>query len=438
VGWFWFLGTLVPVIGLVKVGAQAMADRYTYIPLVGLFVTIAWGAPELLNRWRYRQVILGALAAVSVLACLTVTSFQLPHWKNTEALCRHALRVTRGNYFAHDILGSTLLEKGRVDEAKAEFALALQVSPGFSKALSGLGRTLLREGKDAEAEAWFNQTLELFPQHAVAHYLLAGLLVRQNKLDEATRHFEEALRSNPALFEAQCELAHLLVARGNPEAGLAHALAALRLAPDAPAAHFGVGAALFAQGRLQDALPHFEAALTSSPDFAAARLACAKALLGLGKLEEAKGHLRDALRTQPDNIEGHRLLAEVYSAEKRTREMRDEYTQMLRLAPNWPDPLNNLAWLLATHPNAEFRNGAEAVSLAERACQLTGGTNLAMLATLAAAYAEANRFPDAVITQQKVCDLAAVQGQSGRAESFRSRLELYRSGQPYRDPLANP
>jgi len=434
VGWFWFLSALVPVIGLVKIGAQAIADRYTYMPLVGLFVALAWGMSELVNRWRYRRVALSVLAAASVLACGIVTSLQLPCWRDTEALCRHALRVTSGNYLAHYVLGSTLLQKGRVDEAKTEFALALRMGPGFSPALSGLGRALLREGKDTEAAAWFNQTLELFPQHPVAHYLLAGLLVRQNKLDEATRHFEEALRSNPALFEAQYELARLLVARGNPDAGLPHALAALRLAPDSPEAYVGVGSALLAQGKPRDALPHFQAALKSGPEFAAARLGYSKALLGLGKLEEAEVHLRNALRAQPDNTEGHRLLAEVYAAEKRTRELRDEYTQMVRLAPNWPEPLNNLAWLLATHPNAEFRDGAEAVSLAERACQLTGGTNLAMLATLAAAYAEANRFPDAVSTQQKVCALAAAQGQSGPAETFKSRLELYQSGTAYRSP----
>jgi len=434
VGWFWFLGTLVPVIGLVQAGAQATADRYTYLPLVGLFIALAWGMPELLPPWRYRPAALSALAAGSVFACMTATSLQLPHWQNTEALCRHALRVTRGNYLAHGILGSTLLNQGRAEAAEAQFTLALQISPGFSLALSGLGKALLQEGKATEAAALFNQTLELFPQHAVAHYLLAGLLVRQNQLDEATRHFEEALRSNPALFEAHYELAHLLVARGNPQAGLPHALAALRLAPDAPAAHFSVGSALLAQGKPQDALPHFQAALTSSPDFAEARLACAQALLRLGKLEEAKGYLRDTLRAQPDNIEGHRLLAEVYSAQKRAGELREEYTQMVRLAPNWPEALNNLAWLLATHPSPELRDGPQAVSLAQRACTLTGRTNLWLLATLAGAYAEAGNFPEAVATQETVCRLAAAQGQGVPAESFQRRLELYRSGQPCREP----
>ena len=108
--------------------------------------------------------------------------------------------------------------------------------------------------------------------------------------------------------------------------------------------------------------------------------------------------------------------------------------QMVRLAPNWPEALNNLAWLLSTHPSAEFRNGAEAVSLAERACQLTGRTNFWMLSTLAAAYAEAGRYPEAVSTQRKVCDLAAAQGQNAQTESFQRRLELYRSGKAYHPP----
>src|SRR5207248_3129006 len=126
-GWFWFLGTLVPVIGLVQVGAQATADRYTYFPLVGLFICVAWGVPDLVKGWRYQPVVLGTAAAGSIVACGTATVLQLPHWKNTEQLCAHALRVTSGNFLAHGILGVSLLEKGETQKAKTQLALALQI-----------------------------------------------------------------------------------------------------------------------------------------------------------------------------------------------------------------------------------------------------------------------------------------------------------------------
>jgi protein O-mannosyl-transferase len=331
-GWFWFLGTLVPVIGLVQTGAQATADRYTYLPLVGLFILVAWGAPQLLSRWRYGSAACATLAVVSLAVCLRLTALQLPCWKNTEALCHQALRVTQGNYLAHAILGSTYLETGRVDAAKTQWALALQASPGFPMALSGLGGILLREGNTAEAAALFNHTLELFPQHALAHMLLAQLLANQNQLAAAV------------------------------------------------------------------------------------------------------SHLQEALRTEPNNIEGHRLLAEVYATQKQARALRDEYAQMVRLAPDWPEALNNLAWLLATQPSPELRNGLQAILLAQRACELTHETNVWLLATLASAYAEAGQFSAAVATQENVCRLAAAQGLGPQAEPFQRRLDLYRSGQPYRQP----
>jgi len=400
VGWFWFLGALVPVIGLVQVGAQALADRYTYLPLIGIFIIIAWESSDLLKRWRCQQAGLAALGVTAVAACIIATSFQLSHWKNTETLCRHALRVTTDNFAAHASLGAALLEQGKTEAAKAEFA----------------------------------RTLELHPQHAVANYVLGTVLARENKPEEAIGHFETALRIDPLLVEAHTELANLLIARGQADAGMTHALKALALDPDFPDAHFNVGGALLLQGKLREALPHYEAALKLSPDYAEAHLNCGKALLNLGKLEEAEIHLREARRLQPDNIETHRSLAAVYSGLNRSRDQAHEYAEMLRLAPDWPEVLNNLAWLLATHPSAEIRNGAEAVPLAERACALTSRTNLWLLSTLAAAYAEAGKFPDAVSTQQKVCDLAAAQTNSGPADSFKQRLELYRSGNAYHKP----
>jgi cytochrome c-type biogenesis protein CcmH/NrfG len=164
-------------------------------------------------------------------------------------------------------------------------------------------------------------------------------------------------------------------------------------------------------------------------------------------MAEAKAELALALEISPgfplalsgmreillkENLERHRIMAGAYAAQNRARELRDEYMEMVRLAPNWPEALNNLAWLLATHPNAELRDGPRAVSFADRACELTGRTNFSFLATLASAYAEAGNFPQAVATQEKVCLLAAARAQPAQQDSFQRRLESYRSGQPYR------
>jgi tetratricopeptide (TPR) repeat protein len=434
VGWFWFLGALVPVIGLIQVGAQARADRYTYLPLIGLFIIIVWGVPELLNGMPHSKGVLIVVGSAALAVCFTVTASQVSHWRNTETLCRHALRVTQSNSVAHAVLGSAFLEADRIKEARAEFAAALEISPGYAAAGFGLAKVLMKEGREEEAAALLGETLELYPRDAVAHYLLGGVLAKENKGEEATKHFEAALRLNPRFVEAHNQLADLLISRGQAEGGLFHGLAALRLDPDSPDGHFNVGGAFLLQGKLWEALPHYQSALRARPDFAEAHLNLGKALLNLGKLGEAESHLREAIRLQPGNIETHRFMALVYAGQKRSSHQAREYAEMLRLAPDWPEVLNNLAWLRATDPDAELRNGPEGVSLAERACDLTSHTNLWLLSTLGAAYAEAGRFSEAIGIQQKVCDLAAAQGQSGSVDSFRERLELYRSGHPYHRP----
>jgi protein O-mannosyl-transferase len=438
VGWFWFVGTLAPVIGLVQVGPQAMADRYTYIPLIGLFILVAWLVPDWLRNWRYRQVALGTAGSAIILLCLGLARVQAGYWKDSETLFRHALRVTRDNYVAHDNLGDALADQGKREEARAEFTSAIKIKPGFAHAYSNLAKLAFGEGKFEAAANWFRQALELNPDNAEIHSNLAAALASQNRPDEANSHYLEAIRLQPDRFQAHSDLAHLLLTRGKLQQSVERGLAALRLKPDSAETHFQVGNALFLQGKLEPAVGHYRAALKSAPDSAAVRLSLGKALAGLKHLAEAEAQLREALRLQPGNPDAHQVLATIYKAQNRFREVRSEYEAVLRLVPDWPEVLNNLAWLLATQPSAELRDGARAVTLAGRACQLTGSTNLWLLSTLAAAYAEAGRYPEAVSTQQKVCDLAAAQGPSGAAESFQTRLGLYRSGQPYRLPAANP
>ncbi|HQL79871.1 MAG TPA: tetratricopeptide repeat protein [Verrucomicrobiota bacterium] len=263
VGWLIFLGMLFPTIRLFQSAHQSIADRYTYLPSIGLFLAFVWAAADWSRRRRWSDTIAPGGMVLLLLVCAILCHRQVAHWRNSVTLFSHALTVTSGNYVAHQ----------------------------------NLGEALAREGRAAEAESHFS--------------------------------------------------------------------AALRLRPQVPELHCGLAQALLQQGSTRAALEH--------------------------------------------------------------------YHEALRLRPDWPGVLNNLAWLLATHPSAEFRNGPHAVPLAERACQLTGGTNLALLATLAAAYAEAGRFPEAVSAQQKACDLAATRGQAP-LEPLQRRLELYRSGQPYHEP----
>jgi protein O-mannosyl-transferase len=213
-GWLWYLGTLVPVIGLVQVGVQSMADRYTYIPLVGLFVMIAWGVPELAAGWRYRQAAL-PVAAGTLLGVLSVATWrQLGYWRDDFTLFSRALRVTRNNYVAQNEVGVALARMGIPDEAAAHFRESLRIRPDFPDAHYNWGVALLGEGKLDPAIAQFTEALRYRPDSADGHNNLGIALYQEGKLDEAIAQFTEALRIAPGHASARANLDVCLQAKG--------------------------------------------------------------------------------------------------------------------------------------------------------------------------------------------------------------------------------
>jgi tetratricopeptide (TPR) repeat protein len=211
-GWFWYLGTLVPVVGLIQVGQQAMADRYTYITLTGLFIIIAWGVPELLAKWRYKKITL-ILSAPAVIAALSVcTYFQVHYWKNSLALFQHALDVTKGNYIAHERIAAYLYGQGRVDETIYHYKKAIEINPLDSGAYLNFGAVLIAEGRFEEAGECFIKVLRLNPNSEKAHYYFGQVLSQKGKVGEAIKHFEEALRLKPDWADPMNDLAWYLAA----------------------------------------------------------------------------------------------------------------------------------------------------------------------------------------------------------------------------------
>jgi protein O-mannosyl-transferase len=434
VGWLWFLGTLVPVIGLVQVGYQSLADRYTYVPLVGLFVILAWSVPALSSRRGALSVGLAVGGGLAILVCAGFARAQVARWQDSETLFRHAVAVTSGNFLAHLKLGQALAARGALSEARAEFVTALSITPGYLPAVYDLANLLRTNRSPGEALSLFRQAVQMRPQDAAAHYNLAIALRDQQRPDEAAEHYREALRLDPAFASAHNNLANLLLSEGKVEEALAHALAAVRLNPGSAPAHLNAGNALFLQEKFAEAEAHYAAAARLEPGNAEVQLNLGKALVNQDKLAEAETRLKEAARLEPTNAEPHQILAAIYAVRKQGPDSAREYEIALRLGPAWPEGLNALAWIRATHPDAELRDGAQAVQLASRACDLTRSTNAAFLETLAAAYAEAQMFTEAVSYQQMACDLAAAQGQASQASIGRLRLEQYRSRQPLREP----
>ncbi len=333
VGWLWYLGMLVPVIGLVQVGTQAHADRYTYLPQIGLGIALVWFVAELSAAWRHRRIVLGVGTIAVLITLSSLARQQTRNWQTSESLWTHTLACTSSNAVAESNLADTFFKQDRLDEAITHFQAALAIKPKYTDANNGLGFALLQKGNVEAAMACFQRALEVRPDFA--------------------------------------------------------------------AAHNNLGMALLQTGRTRKAIPHLESALKTDPDRAETHNNLGYALLQSGQVEMAVTH----------------------------------YQRALELDPTYAAACNNLAWVLATFPQDSVRNGGRAVELANRAAQLSGGNNLIILRTQAAAYAEAGRFSEALQIAGHALDLAATQGNAAVAGTIRREMVLYQSGQPLRDPV---
>jgi len=232
VGWFWFMGCLLPVCGLFRLGPQALADRYTYFPSIGLFIALTWGIAEIARRWRWRwrPPTIGILAGVALTACVLATNRQLSYWHDSERLYRHALQVNRENCAAHNGLGFELFQQGKVDEAIVCFSEALRLNPDYGEAHGNLGIALMRQGKLSEGAAHLSAALRLNPNNPEAHYNLGLALLELNHPRDAADQFAEALRLNPDAAGPHYHLAIALIRQEKTKEALAHAEKARDLA----------------------------------------------------------------------------------------------------------------------------------------------------------------------------------------------------------------
>ena len=237
VGWLWYLGTLVPVIGLVQVGEQSMADRYTYVPLIGLFIMIVWGVADMVQGWRPGLFGVKASATVLLLVITVCSWLQVSHWQNSIKLFGHTLHATTNNYLAHYSLGNALAQKGNL----------------------------------AEAVDHYKQALRINPQYAEAHNNLGNALALGGNLEEAIAHYRVALRIKPAYAEAHRNLGVALDRQGQHLKAIQHYAKALQIRPDDAQSHNNLGVALAEQGRLKQAIAHFEEALRINPNFSEAK-----------------------------------------------------------------------------------------------------------------------------------------------------------------------
>ena len=294
VGWLWYIGTLVPVIGIVQVGSQAMVDRYTYVPLIGIFIMAAWGGADLVTKWRFRKIGFSIISTM-ILAIFMITSWlQIGYWSNSVTLFEHAINITDDNGTAQFNLGKALAEQNKID-AEKHYNEALRINPNDAKVYNNLGVLMASQNKKNEAVDLFNKALHIDPSYAGAYYNLDKIFVNEGRIEEAIFNYRKALSLNKDMIQI----------------------------------------------------------------------------------------------------------------------------------------LYHLSWILASHENVKYRNGKEAVKLAEKLCEVTRNIQPLALDALAAAYAETGRFNEAVLTAKKALNLTSKQGFETLALYLKKRLDLYRNRRPY-------
>jgi tetratricopeptide (TPR) repeat protein len=344
-GWLWYIGTLVPVIGLVQIGMQSHADRYTYIPLIGLFVMTAWVLEEMASRSRLRKIVLSTAASLAVLALVVCTWFQVGHWKNSVTVFSHAVAVTERNATAYFNLGNAHYHEGKIAEAATCYLKALESQPFHHDCHYNLGNILASQGKYNEATVHYKQALQTHPNFPEAHNNLGLLLQRQGNTNEAKSHFEEAFRINPNHYYAHNNLAMLLAGQGQLEKAIEHAKMSLRINPNFSDAHVNLGGLLGKQGKYDEAIKHYAFAAQSNPNNGYAFYSWGLLLWKQGKLDEAISKYQHLLRLFPRDTESRCNIAAILAAQGKRAEAVAEYQKALEINPNHARARRGLASL---------------------------------------------------------------------------------------------
>jgi len=341
-GWLWYLVALLPLIGMVKIGHFATADRFTYVPLIGIFTLVAWSASELAST-RRRQVVALAAGAIVLASATVVARIQLGYWRDAVTLFERTIAVTGPNPVVQYMLGLALVDRGRTDEAMARYAESLRLRPDYAHAHTSLGVLLFENGKTDEAIAHYRAALREDRREMYAHANLANALLSQGRTDEAIAHYAEAVHIRPNVAETYNGYGKALAAQGRSEEALAQYATALRLKPDDADAHNNLANALAGRGAVDEALAHYAQALRIRPGWVTAHANAGLFLAELGRYDEAVAHYLAAVQLQPANARIQVDLGNVLAAAGKLDEAVVRFAEAVRLDPQYAGAHNNLA-----------------------------------------------------------------------------------------------
>jgi Flp pilus assembly protein TadD len=433
---FFYVGTLFPVLGFMNAYGMRYSfvwDHWVYLSALGIIALVAALVVRAGESRRTPAVVYGFAAIVlPVLALLTWR--QAGMYTDMETLWRDTLAKNPDCWMAYNNLGLLLKKQGHIEEAMENYRKSIQINPNNAEALNDLGLALADNGRFDEAIENYHQAIQIDPNLSAALNDLGLALAAKGQLDEAIENYHKAIQINPNYSHALNNLGVALAAKGQLDEAIEDYHKAIQINPNLSGALNNLGVALAAKGQFDEAIENYRQAIQIKPDYCDALDNLGITLTAQEQFDEAVETFRKAIQINSNRPETFFHLGMTLGQLGRTREAVAQYREALRLNPNLAGALNNLAWVLAASPDDQLRNGAEAVHLAERACELTHYGQPLFIGTLAAAYAECGRYPEAVTTAEKAEKLATDAGLKKPAEKNRQLLELYRAGKAYHEP----
>jgi protein O-mannosyl-transferase len=337
-GWLWFLGMLVPMIGIVQIGSIARADRYTYLSEIGLYILGTWGAMELFKKSGHKRDVLAVAALLIIGVLITRSYFQTAYWRDSETLWRHTVDVTRDNYIAQNNLAGALQERGQLDEAIAHYREAVEMKPDVAQVQTNLGNALVQQGKVEEAIIHLQKALQIDPAYAEAYNYTGNGLMKKGQAAEAIGYYQKAVELNTSYADAQNNLGAAFLRNGQVEQALAHYKQAVAMKPGSAEMQFNLGNSLARKGMWVNAIACYQAALSAGPDPAQAarvRNNLGGALERIGKPDEALEQFIKAVQLNGSYPEAHCNLGRILAQRGQRDEAVAHLREALRLKPGY-------------------------------------------------------------------------------------------------------
>jgi protein O-mannosyl-transferase len=344
-GWLWFLGMLVPMIGIVQVGSQPMADRYTYLPAIGLYIIATWGAIELLKGLRYKREILSVAGLLVIAAFITRSYFQTAYWRDSETLWRHTVAVTHDNFIAQNNLAGSLLDKGQLEEAITHYRQAVEINPDVAQVQSNLGNALVRGARVDEAMAHLQKALQINPAYAEAYNHMGSALMKKGQAGEAISYYQKAIQLNTSYADAYNNLGAAFWRNGQLDEAISNYREAAAIKPGSAEMQFNLGNALARRGSWADAIGCYRAALKTereSVKLAKIRNNLGGALERIGNSDEALEQFTKAVQTNENYPEAQCNLGRMLARRGQRDQAVEHLSEALRLKPGYEEARKQL------------------------------------------------------------------------------------------------